>query len=62
MEKVKKSSKIILPVCLIVAMVMAIFSFAGCGTDVGTLSENIKTMNETLASYSTLFLPLYHCL
>ena len=55
MEKVKKSSKIILPICLIVAMVMAIFSFAGCGTDVGTLSENIKTMNETLASYSTLF-------
>lgn len=52
MEKVKNKTKIFLPVILVFAFLVSIFSFAGCGTNIGTLSENLKKMNDELLKYS----------
>lgn len=52
MEKTKKSFKIVLPIFIVLALLLSIFSFAGCGTDVGTLNENINKMNQNLLTYS----------
>lgn len=52
MEKAKKSLKIVLPIVLILISLVSIISFAGCNTDVGTLSENIERMNQSLGAYS----------